>query len=513
MPKKTTDEYVVEVSEKHREAGYDYSKVNYEGVNSLITVVCPHHGEFEVRAGNHLSGNNGKGNGCQKCAIDKMGDAGRKSFKTFLTEAMRVHGNRYRYSEIEFRGYSKKFPITCEIHGVFYQTPGSHIKGNGGKGHGCPKCSSVDHRLTTNKFIERSKKIYPGKLTYKDTVYNKASDKIVVTCKTHGNYTVVAANHLSGNGSCPECVRGRNQFQEIQFEGNKYRGLEDVGLRHGMTDKSLSAFMKRLQKYPKEMRRTERVLREALDQTHVPRDNEVICHGIRYQSIRAFYDDFKPKAHYNSVKRWILEEGIPPEQVIDMEPSVPDGKGVIYLIEGPRQYIGQTTMSLDRRWSAHIRSAREGSSTLLHSAIREHGKKKFRITPITDSVPSNELAMLETRLIDEYKTIHPHGYNMEGRGKSARPRGKPTEYNGEIYPTQSSAAKEKAVNEGISYHCAVYRLAKGIEKSHVKLNWDKVREIRKLHSSGRYSHTELAEKYGCGRENIGSIIRGITWKE
>ena len=513
MVNKTTNQYVSEVTKKHSGKDYDYSKTAYRGVNAYITVICLRHGPFEIRAGSHLTGNGGKGTGCKFCAREKIGASFRKSFEIFLEDARSVHGSRYLYSKEHYHGYSKKTKINCRKHGDFFQSPSNHINGNYGKGQGCPLCGIEDQKLTIAEFIRKSKKLYANKYTYEKTIYRHSSEKLIITCIEHGDYTVIAANHLSGNGACPQCVSGRNQFNPIEFEGKMYRGLEDIGSKHGLNGKSLAAFMKRLQKHQKGSRRKEQAIREALNKVHKPRDREIICHGIRYPSIKAFYDSARPKAHYNSIKRWILDEGIPPEQAINMKPSVVDGFGVIYLIEGPKRYIGQTTMSLDRRWNAHVRKAFDNGSALLHVAIRKHGTKQFQIKAMTKAVPVDQLSALETKLIRKFKTISPHGYNMEERGKSSRPRGKPTEYQGRTYSTQSEAARKKALTEGISYHCAVARLSKGIEKSNVLLNWDKVREIRALHNTGRYSYSELAQQFGCGSENIGSIIRGVTWKE
>jgi hypothetical protein len=43
---------------------YDYSKINYTGSMSEITVICPEHGEFRVTPHAHL-----RGAGCNSCEI------------------------------------------------------------------------------------------------------------------------------------------------------------------------------------------------------------------------------------------------------------------------------------------------------------------------------------------------------------------------------------------------------------------------------------------------------------
>lgn len=45
---------------------YDYSKTKYKGNSEEVCIICPEHGEFWQRAGNHL-----RGVGCKKCGIIK----------------------------------------------------------------------------------------------------------------------------------------------------------------------------------------------------------------------------------------------------------------------------------------------------------------------------------------------------------------------------------------------------------------------------------------------------------
>ena len=47
---------------------YDYSKVVYVRGRYKVTIICPEHGEFELRPFLHW-----KGRGCQKCARKRCG--------------------------------------------------------------------------------------------------------------------------------------------------------------------------------------------------------------------------------------------------------------------------------------------------------------------------------------------------------------------------------------------------------------------------------------------------------
>ena len=53
----------------------------------------------------------------------------------FLLKAKRLHGEKYDYSRVVYKGCLIKIIIICPIHGPFEQTPNGHLKG-----YGCKKC-------------------------------------------------------------------------------------------------------------------------------------------------------------------------------------------------------------------------------------------------------------------------------------------------------------------------------------------------------------------------------------
>jgi hypothetical protein len=60
-----TDDFILRANEKH-DFYYDYSKVVYKSMTSIVKIICPFHGEFEQQASVHLNGS-----GCQKCRLSK----------------------------------------------------------------------------------------------------------------------------------------------------------------------------------------------------------------------------------------------------------------------------------------------------------------------------------------------------------------------------------------------------------------------------------------------------------
>lgn len=119
------DEFIDRCNKVHGNK-YDYSKVEFKNLHENITIICPVHGEFQQEANHHM-----RGSGCPKCAR-KVYD-----LDSFITEARKVHGDKYDYSESEYKNIYTNVKIICPVHGEFWQSPGHHVHGVG-----CPSCKS-----------------------------------------------------------------------------------------------------------------------------------------------------------------------------------------------------------------------------------------------------------------------------------------------------------------------------------------------------------------------------------
>lgn len=133
----STEEFIKKAKKIHGDK-YDYSKTNYTGCKNLITIICPIHGEFSQVPNYHLSNN-----GCPKCGHENTWNKrGRITTEEFIKKAKQVHGERYDYSESEYKNRRTKIKIICHKkyrngleHGIFYQNPYLHLNGSG-----CPHC-------------------------------------------------------------------------------------------------------------------------------------------------------------------------------------------------------------------------------------------------------------------------------------------------------------------------------------------------------------------------------------
>jgi hypothetical protein len=111
---------------------YDYSKTKCNNFNEKLIITCKTHGDFLQTSRSHL-----RGNGCYKCGQESRLN---KSFLTneqFISKAQKIHGNEYDYSLINYKNSKSSIEILCAIHGIFKQTPSTHLSGCG-----CPKCNT-----------------------------------------------------------------------------------------------------------------------------------------------------------------------------------------------------------------------------------------------------------------------------------------------------------------------------------------------------------------------------------
>jgi len=122
---------------------YDYSLVAYRKSCKKIKILCPDHGLFEQSPNNHLMGMK-----CVKCALKINADSRKYNTQEFIRKAMLVHKNKYDYSEVDYKKCEIKIKIKCHNHGVFIQTPASHLAGKG-----CPFCLDSQGELKISDLL------------------------------------------------------------------------------------------------------------------------------------------------------------------------------------------------------------------------------------------------------------------------------------------------------------------------------------------------------------------------
>ena len=204
----TVEEFITKANIIH-EFKYDYSKAVYYNQKSQVTILCPEHGEFIQKAQNHLHGH-----GCSICGKGSSISERTKGKTHWIASAIKHHGNTYDYSLVseDVKG-SSKVTIICQEHGEFTQGLREHSMG-----FGCTKCGyragAEKLLLPLAEFKIRCTLVHANDYTYEKTIMVAGNEKIVITCKVHGDFTQGKFDHLNGHG-CPECSKSKISWQNI----------------------------------------------------------------------------------------------------------------------------------------------------------------------------------------------------------------------------------------------------------------------------------------------------------
>lgn len=209
---------------------YDYSNSVYVNVRTPLTIICPIHGEFMQAPTKHY-----KGAGCQRCGALQCSITKTKSTAQFIEEAQHIHGDKYDYSLVVYKGNKKKIDIICPIHGVFTQSAGKHLTG------GCTECgydAVRDSKLSNNvEFMNKAAEVHGALYDYSKVEYKSAKDKVTIICSDHGEFYQRPNGHLRGAG-CPKC--GKYGFDPFKPATLYYLSVDNgTYYKIGITNRSV----------------------------------------------------------------------------------------------------------------------------------------------------------------------------------------------------------------------------------------------------------------------------------
>ena len=198
----TTEEFIIKVNKVHNNK-YSYLDTVFNGTKEKVEVTCNAHGNFTQKAQSHL-----RGVGCPKCANESISKKLMFTNEDFVEKAKEIHGDKYDYSEVEYKGTNTRVKLFCSKHGQFLQSPNSHLIG-----HGCMKCGksnmSDKRTKTTEQFIQEANLVHNGKYSYNQSEYIKCTEKVDISCHIHGLFKQTPSNHIKGQG-CPKCKHANN---------------------------------------------------------------------------------------------------------------------------------------------------------------------------------------------------------------------------------------------------------------------------------------------------------------
>ncbi|GGA12150.1 hypothetical protein [Okeania sp. KiyG1] len=106
----------------------------------------------------------------------------KKTKEQILSEFIKVHGDYYDYSKVEYVNTSTKIKVICPKHGLFEITPGHHKNGVG-----CRKCYFESQKITKEEFVRRSQKYFGNRYDYSlFKMLPPAGEMVEILCIEHG---------------------------------------------------------------------------------------------------------------------------------------------------------------------------------------------------------------------------------------------------------------------------------------------------------------------------------------
>lgn len=194
MRRTTLEDFLTRARAAHG-GKYDYSQVQYAGVDAPVTIICPEHGPFQQIAYDHT-----KGRGCIPCGLTKCADGNRRSLDEFIRRARAFHGDRFDYSRSVYVNSTTPIEITCPEHGSFWQVPQDHITR-----YGCVACAGLKP-ITQDEFLERARAVHGERYCYSNVVWLGRQQNVQIICPDHGAFEQTPKSHLRGAG-CHQCAR------------------------------------------------------------------------------------------------------------------------------------------------------------------------------------------------------------------------------------------------------------------------------------------------------------------
>ena len=187
---------------------YIYDNVNYTNNNVKVEIICPLHGSFWQLPRGHVSGS-----GCPSCGNMKSAKSRRNrkiknlSKKEIIERIRKRFGDEYDLSQLLWNRKERTIQVGCKTHGFFRRNLENFIKSKG-----CAKCNN-QAKLDQDDFVRRCTEIFGGKYSYDKTVYDGNRKKVIITCPIHGDFEMIAGQHLK-KSECPKCVGVHNHTTE-----------------------------------------------------------------------------------------------------------------------------------------------------------------------------------------------------------------------------------------------------------------------------------------------------------
>ena len=340
----------------------------------------------------------------------------------FIIKAMKVHGNKYDYSQVVYVKNSIKVNIICKKHGVFSQTPQCHIKGSG-----CPICAR--HIKYTKEVCQNEANKYATRGDFR-----KNSPKIYDTaCNKHWldeicSHMVGEIKHKAGWwDNIENCIATASLYNSPQELKNAERGCHASISKHKWQTDCYKHMQYRTREYSleqlqeianrcktyKEFRtkylgaylsaKNKNILEKICGHMPPLRKNTKSSIPLTFENCKKIANDIKSRSEFQKFEngRWYQyakRNNILDEICEHMQRKGNKKKRCIYAAEfgDNSAYIGLTYFA-ERRWANHLRT----KDSAVKKYIDETG-----LTPewkkLTDYIDYQEASKLEGVWKDNY---------------------------------------------------------------------------------------------------------------
>ena len=220
-----TEEFIKKAKKIHN-SKYVYNTTVYTNQKTKVEIFCKRcSGYFKQAPRHHLAGR-----GCRVCSDIERGKKRRLTTEEFVKKAIEIHKEKYIYDKVVYTSFKNKVKIFCKKCNLYFeQIAGSHLNGSG-----CKKCGDKK-TFTTEKFVERSKRVHGDKYGYKEVDYTGIRDKVKIFCHScEEYYQQKPLYHLQGRG-CYKCVR-RQQRLTIEEFIKKAKKIHGDKFKYNKTD-------------------------------------------------------------------------------------------------------------------------------------------------------------------------------------------------------------------------------------------------------------------------------------
>lgn len=201
----TTEEFVERAKLVHGDK-YDYSITNYTGIENPISFICPEHGVVTQIANVHLHTKIG----CAACAGNK-----KLTTEEFIDRAIKVHGDKYDYSQVNYINTATKVKIICSKHGEFWQAPQDHIQGKG-----CPKCRQSKGEMFISNVLDKLKLPYKTQVSIVNSFFTQNKVVLDFVVKYNNTPYIIEYNGIQ------HYIPVKHFGGEIKFEKQQLRDQE-----------------------------------------------------------------------------------------------------------------------------------------------------------------------------------------------------------------------------------------------------------------------------------------------